>query len=150
MIYDTIKNYQKYICLHESFQKAFDFLISADSDIANGKYTIDGEKLFALVQRYDTQDKVLKKMETHEKYIDIQYIMNGKETIYWGDSDLLELQTVYDPQNDITFCSGKENAALFMQKGHFVIFYPKEGHMPSCIYESSQKVKKIVVKILAR
>ncbi len=65
--------------INEKFKKAFDFLKT--SDLVNmpcGKYEIDGENIFAIIQEYETKPIEDGKWK-HTKYHDIQYIISGQE-----------------------------------------------------------------------
>lgn len=58
MVIDKIENSKLYECLSERITKAFAFINETDlSSIALGKYEIDKDDIFALVQEYETKDK---------------------------------------------------------------------------------------------
>ena len=48
---------------------------------APGKYEVDGENLFYIVDEYDTAPIADGKLEIHRKYLDIQYLVSGSECI---------------------------------------------------------------------
>lgn len=78
MISDRIINFEEYISLNKNLKKAFEFLKSADVDkLLDGRYEIDGENVFALVQSYRTKAENEVGWEAHKKYIDIQFIAKG-------------------------------------------------------------------------
>ena len=53
MIMDKLNNYRKYIGIHSGFKKAFDYLTTTDfSTVEVGKYNIEKENIFALVQEF--------------------------------------------------------------------------------------------------
>ena len=43
------------------------------------RYDIDGDNLYATVSEYITKNEEDAKFEAHQKYIDIQYVISGKE-----------------------------------------------------------------------
>ncbi len=56
MITDNIKNYSLYKNLGEGINKALIFLNENDfSKMPDGRYNIDGDNVFALVNRYKTK-----------------------------------------------------------------------------------------------
>ena len=71
MIIDNLKTASRYAAMCEGLAKGFSFIERAKKEnLAVGKYEIDGDNVFAMVQEYDT--KVASKTESHLKYIDIQ------------------------------------------------------------------------------
>jgi hypothetical protein len=64
------------------WDKAFNFLKSNDlPGLEIKRYDIDGDNLFAPVSEYMTKNEEDAKYEAHQKYIDIQYVVSGKELI---------------------------------------------------------------------
>lgn len=147
MLKDNIKNCEKYYKLNEKFEKAFEFLKTADFS-KEGKIEIDGDNIYASVQSYQTKEPAQCRYEAHRKYIDIQYIVEGKEKIGCIDiCDTTDLE-LYDKEHDVVFLEkkGKENI-LCLMKGNFVIFYPNDAHKPCMKSTSKTRVLKTVIKI---
>ena len=57
------------------------------SKLADGEYPIDGDKVFARLSHYTTEPKEAKKPESHNQYIDVQYLAEGTEKIYYTAKD---------------------------------------------------------------
>ncbi len=146
MVVDTIQNSTFYANLHPRFAKAFDFIHNTDfSILEDGKYKIEGENIFAIVQEYSTKDKEIAKLEGHHKYIDIQYIHSGVEQI--GFAPLNDQSLISDdPEKDLAFYEGNSNFVK-IENGMFAIFFPHDLHMPGIKINLSAKVKKVVVKV---
>lgn len=67
-----------------AIQKALDYLKTTDvTKLDDGKYKIPGTSYEANVQRYMTKDESECRPESHEKYVDIQYIAVGEEAFGW-------------------------------------------------------------------
>lgn len=149
MILDKLESSSIYLGMNPNFEKAFKFLKETDiSTLEDGRYEIDGDKIYALVQSYITLKEEEKKFEAHEKYIDIQYIFRGKESIAWAPINLLELEAKYSKDKDISFYKNADYFSIAnLKSNYFCIFYPKDAHKPGFIYEEPSKVKKVVVKI---
>ena len=147
MIIDKLSNSHLYSGLGERINKAFDYLKNSDfSKIEPGKYEIDGENIFALVNEYNTKDESEGKLEAHKKYIDVQFVAKGKELMGYtplGDQKVVD---EYNEQNDITFFSG-EKSFVKVDEGMFAIFFPEDVHMPGIKVGEKSYVKKVVVKI---
>ena len=93
MIFDTLNNVNNYKGLGRVYD-ALKFLSETDfSKIELGRYELDGDNIFYMVQSYDTDpDKTIS--EAHKKYIDIQYMVEGEEIIGVADiSSEKELKT---------------------------------------------------------
>lgn len=146
MVIDKIENFKLYECLSERIAKAFTFINETDlSAIALGKYEIDKDDIFALVQEYDTKDENECKLEGHSRYIDVQYIISGVELI--GVRLLKEQKPVTkNEENDYTFYEG-DSDLIRIDKGMFAIFFPEDLHMPCIKSDQRSRVKKVVVKV---
>jgi YhcH/YjgK/YiaL family protein len=148
MIIDQLFNAHSYYNLHKGIAAALHYLQNINlPEIAPGKYAIDGEKLFAIVQEYDTLDMANEKMESHRKYIDVQYMIAGEELV--GHALLINQIPVqaYDEAADYMLFG--EAPAFFskLQAGMFMIFFPTDLHMPCIKNEITLPVKKIVIKV---
>ncbi len=78
MIVIDLKNSEHQIVMTPSMQKAFDYLRQLDLHLlSEGTVEIDGRRVFAMIQRYETVSTDVPKFEYHRKYIDVQYIVSG-------------------------------------------------------------------------
>lgn len=147
MIKDKLQNAKTYYNLSENLKKGFEWLKNTDlENIADGKYEIDGNSVYASVQTYET--KLDAKYESHRNYIDIQYMIKGCEKI--GITDLNNCKTCipYDSERDLEFydINCKEEFIELPAKT-FVVFYPHDAHKPSIAIDKQTNVKKVVVKV---
>ena len=119
-----------------------------EKDLAPGKYEIDGNNVFGIVQAYTTKPKG-EEFEAHREYIDIQYIVSGEEQMKVADVSKMTASTEYDAGKDCGFFENAGDASVLMvQQGEYAIFFPQDIHMPgvSC-NEVPSAVRKIVVKV---
>lgn len=150
MIIDHMGNSQWYESLHPLFNKAFDFIRKSDlKTMETGRYDLEGDDLFALVQEYDTVDFKDKFFETHKKYIDIQYMINGSEMMGHGDKARLTVTAPYNEDKDVEKYDPAQLSECRLDSGFYALFFPGDPHMPGCTVPGSetQKVKKLVIKI---
>lgn len=149
MILDHLSHAEQYLGLHAGFAAAFAFLRDAtEAPRDPGTYPIDGTRVYALVQDYTTQDEDTLRWETHQRYLDIQYILEGEETIGWAEARCMKHSAPYNTEKDCTLAEGAQNAtALRMTAGQFAILYPQDAHRPKCRSAAPCRVKKIVVKV---
>lgn len=135
-------------------QKALQYILQTDfSRVDNGEYEIDGRKIFARVNTYTTEEKALKKPESHNEYIDVQFLGRGSETIWYCPKN--EEQIVIEDRaasDDLLFyADAREKDCVNLQAGDFAVFFPWELHRPGCICgKDAAEVQKIVVKVKAQ
>ena len=125
-------------------------LLNGDSvcNAEPGKYEVDGENLFYIVDEYETKPVQEGRLEIHRKYLDIQYIVSGEECIGVAPLEGLTEETVYDGKRDLAFYKFEPSMSkLHLKQGMFAIFWPNEPHMPGRSINKTEMVKKIVVKI---
>lgn len=133
-----------------SLQKALEFLrLPGIYDLPDGRVEIDGQKVYAIVQRYVTTDAGPPKFEYHKKYIDIQFIASGKEVIGWAPAETLTITEAYDADKDVAFGAVEAGkwTPLSLQTGQLAVLYPEDGHAPRLALGEASAVTKIVVKV---
>lgn len=87
-------------------------------------------------------------MESHKKYCDLQYFIEGKEKIYWASLRKLTVENDMTPENDaILYVSGPWQGYTVFEPGMFGFYAPEDGHMPGIAADEPSAVKKIVFKI---
>jgi biofilm protein TabA len=117
-------------------------------EAAPGKYEVDGENLFYVVDEYKTKPVEEGRLEIHRKYMDIQYIVTGAECIGTAPLEGLSEEIAYDGAKDLAFYRFEPSMSrLHLKKGMFAIFWPNEPHMPGRSINTTEKVKKVVVKV---
>ena len=149
MILDHVRNGAQYFALHEKFEEAFAFLARAEQEaLPVGKYELDGDRLYAMVQEYETKDPADGVYEGHEKYIDIQYVIAGKEQIDVTDIENVKATTAYDPERDFALYGNSDvEANCVFEAGTFGIFYPHDIHKPGLSCGARASVRKVVCKV---
>jgi YhcH/YjgK/YiaL family protein len=148
MVFDSISNRQIYRRIGSGIERALDYLANTDfAALEDGKHEIDGDELFALVSTYHTEPESVRSFEAHRKYLDVQYILSGREIIYWAPLAELTPAGEYSEEKDIVFLSGEARARLQLTPGSFTLFYPEDAHMPNCAWNDPGPVRKTVVKV---
>jgi biofilm protein TabA len=144
----------KYITHHGdmtlAFTKAIEFLrLRGLHDLPDGRVEIEGNNVFAIIQRYETHEADVPTFEYHRKYIDVQYLVSGEEIIGWAPTDGMTITAPYDAEKDAAFgtmAAGKWTP-VYLQPGHAAVFWPEDGHSPRLAAGAPSAVMKIVVKI---
>ena len=149
MILDKLDNALLYNGLGERIMIGLALLNEGSvRDAAPGKYEVDRENLFYIVDEYETQPIEEGRLEINLKYLDIQYIVSGTECIGAAPLEGLTEETPYDGEKDLAFYTyDPAMSRLHLKKGMFAIFWPNEPHMPGRSIDKVKKVKKIVVKV---
>jgi YhcH/YjgK/YiaL family protein len=146
MIIDRIENSHLYHTLHPGFKRAFDHIHHIDVDsVPVGKQEIDGEKMYVLVQEYNTKPFEQGVWEAHRRYIDLQYVVQGAEGIGYANINHLG-QGNYDPNKDFLPLHGAGDLVT-LRSGCFMILMPEDAHMPGIAIATPAPVRKIVIKI---
>lgn len=149
MIVDRLDNGVLYAPLGRRLARALELLregrIAGQPD---GRYEIDGQDLFCLVQRYESQPPEKRSFESHRDYIDVQYIQAGEEVMGHALADTLTVKTRYNADKDITYYETPERySSVYVREGLFTVFYPNDAHMAGCQVGSPTPVHKVVVKV---
>mgnify|MGYP001026687321 CR=1 FL=1 len=146
MLIDNLQNADRYLPLHSGFVGAFAFLRRKDLDqLPNGQHEIDGERLYAIVSRDRGRGREQSLLESHRRYIDIQFVVSGEECIGWlRISDCKRVSSPYDADNDLEFFFDRPATWLAVSPGNFAVFYPEDGHAPLA---AQGPIHKVVVKV---
>ena len=149
MILDRIENLNLYKGLSQRLTKALDAL--KDDKIGekpDGRYDVDGDNIFYLVQRYKSLPFEEAKLEAHRKYIDVQFVAAGQEVIGYIPIAGMRACEDYNADNDAAFYQLTDDVTqLKLKAGMFCVFYPEDAHAPCRYVGSSCDVTKIVVKV---
>ncbi len=147
MIVDLLDNDAVYAASGDSLRRAFDFLAAADFPaMASGRHDIDGERVFALVQRYETKPGDTCVWEAHRRYIDVQFLAQGIETVGYAPIGTLRTTKPYTAEGDCELFAGAGDH-LTLRAGMFAVFFPADAHMPCMTAGSPTQVLKVVVKV---
>ena len=148
MQFGTIGTEYKYDLGNPAFRAAFAFLNRDDlADLPEGWVEL-GHGARADVQRYTTSPAAELSFETHEKFFDIQYLIEGDEYLGVCTRAGLVPKTEYEIERDVTFYHDPDRAGqVLLHGGDYVIFAPEDAHKPRCLVDGAMEVRKIVVKV---
>jgi YhcH/YjgK/YiaL family protein len=147
MILDTLENASCYEGVHPSFRNAFEWLRSCSISTPDGRFEIDGDSLFAIVQRYDSAAAFEKKWESHRIHGDIQYLLSGSEKIGYAERRNLTIRTPYEAMKDAEFYEPPASSSFIrLSQGSFAVFLPHDAHQPGIMSERPEPIIKVVIK----
>jgi biofilm protein TabA len=134
-----------------SLERAFDFLETGNVETKPpGRYPLDGDRLYATVVEDKTMAVETAQFEEHRKYIDIHYLVRGKEMIGSADPSTLKAKKPYSTEIEAALYERPAKyKQLQLKPGEFTVFFPGQAHMPGCYLDKSEVIRKVVVKVLA-
>lgn len=145
MILDTLENLENYTSVNPLFAQAIEFLKKEDLNaLPTGQIKLKGSDLVVNIVETTPKTKEKAKLETHDKFIDIQIPLSGTEIMGYTPGNVLPASE-YNAEKDLTFFEGLAENYLAVKPGMFAIFFPQDGHAPGI---SETGVKKIIVKVL--
>lgn len=150
MIYDDISNAEFYYKLGQNIKIGLQFLMDEDNldRLPLGRVEIDGDRVFALVQEYESKDFEADMWEAHKKYLDIHYIVRGSEKIKIAQIENCHHRTAYDDKEDYWLFTA-EGHEIVISEGQFIILAPEDVHQPGIMTGiKTQKIRKIVIKAM--
>ena len=124
--------------LGEKFAKAFAFLRRTDLlRLAPGRYSIDGERVFAMTQR----------PEFHKKYADVQAPLTDEELFGLPDLPETVLKGPFDDEKDIAFFEAPCPMRA-VRPGECIVIEPYVAHAPCHSDDPGTRLRKVIVKVL--
>lgn len=146
MIKDKLSNASRYYGLSEGIKQGLEYLKANDIlSMEDGKYEINGDKLFININSYNSKDSA--DWESHTKYIDIQFIRVGEEKIGICERKDCVSKTDYNSEKDIEFLTGDRGDFYTMEPEDFMIIFPDEIHKPGIKVNDNVYVKKAILKV---
>jgi len=130
------------------WDKAFAFLNRKDlASLAPGKYPIQGEEVFATVTERLKEFSV-SEWESHNKYLDIHYVISGKQKLGINQLPDLPVRNPYDEKRDVTFYTDNGKGKYYiLDSTTFFICFPDNPHRPDIRVDGYSNCKKLVIKI---
>ncbi|MDF9829646.1 YhcH/YjgK/YiaL family protein [Parabacteroides sp. PF5-6] len=147
MIHDSRKNMQAIASLHPLFAQAIAFVEKTDfTTLEDGRYEIEGDRLYVAISTITGKKQEEAVLETHNRYIDIQFPLSGVETIGWkAGSDLQTVTQPYAADKDITFFGDQPTTYTAIHPGEFAVYFPEDGHAPGI---GQGTIRKVVIKVI--
>ena len=148
MIYDHISRLTRYDI--PMVDEIIDFLkANRVEDVPVAEIEIKGRELFVRPAEYMSRLSREGKFETHQVYMDLQYVVKGAEIMQFAPAENLTKVTAYDAAGDYQFFTADTDITdVVVRAGEFVVYYPGEAHRPMCQRgPDPEAVKKLVFKI---
>ncbi|MDR0641972.1 MAG: YhcH/YjgK/YiaL family protein [Treponema sp.] len=150
MILDRSANFKLYGGLGPEFKAAFEFIrANRFEKAAPGRHALEGD-MYYMLQQYETRPESEGFFEAHRAYIDLQYMVSGRERHNYANIAALEARDAYNAEKDLAVYDGK-GCGFVLNQGFFVVYFPEDAHMPNLWVDGNPaSVVKLVVKIPVR
>lgn len=165
MVIDNWHNFNHYLPQLPYAQIIREYISSHKLDDINnfkklplGKIDIKFPQVFIIHDKYQTQNASDKLWESHRKYLDIQLIISGTESMWVASINqfLGLIAKDYSDERDIIFYNHNLEsinedylAKLEMSTQSFSVFFPQDAHLPGISPDGKAgEVEKIVFKVL--
>ncbi len=146
MIVTNLNNTERIEALHPLFKKLFDYVKT--HDILNtpcGRIDIDGDNLYINNVNPECIPAEKQVLEVHRDYIDVQILLQGKETIGWKAlEDSKEEVKPYEKEGDCALYSDTPTTWIHLVPGQLAIFFPEDAHAPVI---GEGKIRKMIAKV---
>ncbi|MDR2450959.1 MAG: YhcH/YjgK/YiaL family protein [Candidatus Accumulibacter sp.] len=118
--------------------------------LAPGRYEIEGDELFYLVQDLDLRTMEESRIEAHRKYADIQIPFSAVERYGFAlQPDLTPVDDQFASKDLAFYPTPACESFIDAVPGTYLVFLPEELHRPGVIVEGPKKIRKAVVKVHA-
>ena len=142
MIVCPWKDIKKYAALLPGIDEAFD-AVNALTDYEAKTYPLsNGNRFFVAAGTTKAPDLA----EAHRQYLDIQYIVRGKEAMGWAALDTCTLEGEFNEAKDIGRYSG-DFSFMTINEGMCYVAFPEDAHMPGRHLDIPNDFVKVVVKL---
>lgn len=142
MLRGTLSNIERYFRISPLFAQVVNELRAVDwASREYGQYEIADGKAYVVYGLYphDGENTVF---EAHDRYIDLQCVLQGDEIIGWADRSRLSAKAEYDESGDCQLFTGVGDT-LCLTEGDWALFFPEDAHAPGGKYTQEHSVKLI-------
>ncbi len=122
------------------------FLSVLDSRTECGRYDF-GEGGYVNIVSYAKKESIPQEMEVHRKYVDVQYLIDGNEKIWYGLPSEFEILRPYEESAESVIYKAANYKEVCCKTGEAIILYPEDAHTAGLCVNEPQTIKKAVIKI---
>jgi YhcH/YjgK/YiaL family protein len=144
---DKKQLYEHYQKFPQRWKTVFDFIKNNDLTTTPLGITHLSEDVSFNMQEYRTHGLGEQILEAHLKYIDLQYVISGRELIGSGRLSDATNVTPYDDSTDYAGYKLSIFPCYLADSEYFFIFFPDQPHLPGVNAGEETQMRKIVFKI---
>jgi biofilm protein TabA len=148
MIYDSLDNFRLYQEMHPLFKDVAAFLGSGSlGGLSLGRHALDQTGAQVVISTYQTHEIAESFIECHQKFIDIQILLQGTERLGFCPRNLCAPLSPYDQEKDFQKLNGHPDF-IILRPGYFALLLPQDAHMPGIgCAAKKESIKKAVIKV---
>lgn len=128
---------------------ALRFLRDKAASLPDGRHDL-ADGMFAEVKRYRPAPASERPFESHVRFIDVQYVLEGGEEIFVRPLDGMKIKDDLLAEKDLYFyhepADQNGQFSLPMPPGKFLMLLPEDGHKTECLTNSAEG-RKVIFKI---
>ena len=148
MIFDTLDHLPDYLPLMPQLETVLSVLRTPDFiHKPAGRYETDNPAVRFNIDEYTTVVEP-KRFEFHQKYADVQIMLQGREIHHTALRDDVLTVKNFDAQKDIAFFDASPVGEYLLEEGRFCIYFPNEPHRSQLAIDESMPVRKVIFKVL--
>jgi biofilm protein TabA len=117
-----------------------------------GRYEIEGDDLFYLLQDVELRTLEESRAEAHRTYADIQIPLSARERYGFAlpQPDLAPSDDQFETRDLAFYPTPVGESFIDAAPGDYLVFLPRELHRPCIVVKDREAIRKAVVKIHAR
>lgn len=147
MILDKIENARLYFGIHPGLDQALRYLQNTSfQDFTPATVKIDTDNVYAMLKEVQTKPTGANLMESHLKYMDVQYVVSGVEQMGITLRTNQIPKKAYNETDDYMLFDERFDVVT-VRAGMFAIFFPDDIHLPEITTTTPSTVQKVVVKV---
>ena len=149
MIFTSIYSTDDHKAYPEVIRKMIEYLKSNDFvKMEPGVYELQGKDLYVQVFDAETGPVEEKKPESHENYLDIQFLASGEEKLGFTPNTGKYEVDEHIVDRDLIFYKSVENEGfIHAVPGCVSVFFPCDIHRPAVAAGAPMTVRKVVIKV---
>lgn len=151
MICASVEHLDRHKGMSQNLDRAIEWIQSGawKERTEEGKLVIDGERVFAGFDRYESKLPSEGLLETHRRHIDIQMVVTGSEYVEVRPDIGLEVAVPYVDDVEFQSVPADPSHQVVLTPGTALILFPEDSHRPGLALGGvKEPVFKMVVKIL--
>ncbi|GEM_PF-815548 len=151
MVIDRLEHAGQYASLGKGIAAALAFFRQYQDDGTDlpARTALQGEKIFVNGVNYTTGPNPAPQLEAHRRYVDVMYVVEGAERIFCKPfAEVTNVVMPYDAEKECALAALDADAATQrFSAGHFLIFFPQDGHLAAQLWDEPEKVRKFIAKV---
>lgn len=119
------------------------------ADKAPGRYELEGDQMFCLVQDATPRSVADSQAEAHQRYADIQIPLSASERFGFSlpQTNLAACDDQLESRDLAFYPTPANEFFMDVAPGSFVVFLPTELHRPCVTIGDTTKFRKVVIKV---